>query len=311
MKPLSSTYVYNVLKIEHYVDNIKSLNKQSIAKYSLSRNQTENILNEFRYKINFSTKNYITEQIVNGKMILINAPNLYLPSWAVISTPGVVDVTFVNLFGKLKIKEANDSMSFNPREIYAITQIGYMLSKFYENEKKIVGNSNIVNLSTEIYMRLVYRILDSLYSIDSATSQGLVTRYMINKFFLINVLGKPNNDHTSDVAFRPLRNVDHFTRLKTAIGNEEPDMYESLPKFIKALPKYVPLLKDLDIGSFLRKFLLTYGEKSLLAIENYNYFIAIVCSSVINGGYIKDFTVENALGKEAIQLYNLFTDTTR
>jgi hypothetical protein len=307
-KTLADTYVYKVLQMENYIENIKNLGTKGIEKHALSKSQLDNILNDFRFKINnLSTKAPIINQIQDGKMLLITAENLYLPSWGQISTPGRVDRTIVNLFGKVKIKD-NYSLSFNPREVFAVAQIGYFLSSFYENEKKIVGNTNIIQNATEVYMRVFYRILDTLYSVDSASSQGMVTRYLICKFFLIYVMEKDNDESTSELAFRPLRGLDHLPRLKTAIGTETELMYSSLPEFIKALPSYVPILKDLDLSSFLRKFLLSYGEKALLMIENLNYFIALIGSSVISGGYVKDFTLESSIGNEGINLYNQFVN---
>jgi hypothetical protein len=54
-----------------------------------------------------------------------------------------------------------------------------------------------------------------------------------------------------------------------------------------------------------------YGEKFLLALESMPYFLATISTTIISGGYVKDFAMEASLGKEAINLYNSFVDLTR
>lgn len=308
-KKIQDTYVYKVLNLEPYVENIGEISRD-YSKVTLTKPQFDLLTNEIRYKINFSSRNAIMARLLNGKMIPINKENLYLPAWCIRDANGKVTKTFINLFGKVKIKD-QESMSFTPREVFGLCQIGYILEKFYENEARILNNQNITTYATEIYMRLMFRIIDSIYAIDSASSQAMNTRFLINKFFLINVLEKENNSTTDELAFRPLKNMDHLTRIKTALGNETPEMYNSLEDFFKALPNFIPVLKTLDLSSVLRKYVLLYGEKSLLMLENYNMFIAIISSSVISSGLIRDFAVEQFLGKEAISMYNLFLDMTK
>jgi hypothetical protein len=54
-----------------------------------------------------------------------------------------------------------------------------------------------------------------------------------------------------------------------------------------------------------------YGEKSTLMLENLNYLLAIIGSSTIGAGYVKDYVMEVLLGKEAVEVYNNFINTTR
>lgn len=308
-KRISDTYVYKVLSLEKYIDNIAEISKD-YGNATITKPQFDLLTNEFRYKINFSTRNAIMQRLLTNKMVIINKENLFLPAWCIRDPHGKVVKTFVNLFGKVKIKD-QESMSFTPREVFGVCQIGYFIEKFYDNEARILNNQNITTYATEIYMRLMFRIIDSIYAIDSASNQAMVTRFLINKFFLVNVLEKENNATTDEMAFRPLKNMDHMTRLKTAIGNEDPTMYNSLEEFFAMLPNYVPVLKNLELSAVLRKYVLLYGEKSLLILENYYMFLAIISSSVISSGYIRDFAIEQFLGKEAISMYNLFIDMTK
>ena len=307
-KRISDTYLYQALELDNYIKNISDVT-QNPSKAVLETAHLDQLTNEIRYKINFSTKMSILNRIHSGKMVIINKENLYLPAW-VTGSPGKVDKVFVNVFGKVKVKDST-SMVFNPREIFAICQIGYFLEKFQENEARILHNQTIINTSMEIYMRLFFRVIDTIYSVDSHSGQAMVIRFLINKFFLIYLMEKDNNEGLNEIAFRPLKSLDNLGRLRTAIGSEDPAMYTSLTEFFRILPNYAPILKDLDLAAFLRKFLLLYGEKSLLALENLNMFLAIISSSVIAGGYIRDFAVEQFLGKEAISMYNTFIDTTK
>ena len=306
-KSIRDSFFYVPLGIESYLNNIQ---KVDVDKVKLKGNVLENIINEFKFKINFSSKPFIISQIVNDKLVFVNEPNLYLPAWLKVTTPGTVDKTVVNLFGKVKLKDF-DGINFAPREVYGLAQIGYFLSKFYENESKILHNQHILMNAMTVYMRVFFRVLDVLYSVDVSASNGMVCRYLINKFFLIYLYEKQNNENTDELAFRPIKNLDSLARIKTSIGTEPADMYDSLQNFINTLSLIIPNLKDLDISSFSRKVVLMYGEKAILMLENLNYLLAIIGSSTMGTGYIKDYVMESLLGKEAIEVYNNFINTTR
>lgn len=306
-KTIRDSFFYTPFGIEGYLNNIQKLD---VNKAVIGGVRLENILNEIKFKINFSSKQYILPLLSSGRMVFINEPNLFLPAWSQVSKAGEVDRTVVNLFGKVKFKDF-DGINFAPREVFGMAQIGYFLSKFYENEAKIVNSQHILNNSVEVYMRMVFRVLDILYSVDASPSNGAVCRFLINKFFLIHVYEKENSATVDELAFRPLKSIDNLSRIKAAIGSENPEMFTSLSAFISSLGTYIYTLKDLDISAFSRKVILLYGEKAFLMLENLNYFLAIVSSSTIGTGYVKDYILEGLLGKEAINIYNNFIDLTR
>ena len=306
-KTIRDSFFYVPLQIESYLSNIQKVN---VDKVKIKDEALENIINEFKFKINFSSKPFIMQLIQNGKMVFINEPNLYLPAWIQVNTPGTVDRIVVNLFGKVKLKDF-DGLNFAPREVYGLAQIGYFLAKFYEQEAKIVNNQHILTNAMTVYMRIFFRVLDVLYSVDASANNGMVCRFLINKFFLIYLYDKQNNEQTDELAFRPIKNLDSLQRIKTAIGMEPPDMYDSLQNFINTLSLIIPNLKELDISSFARKTVLMYGEKSTLMLENLNYLLAIIGSSTIGAGYVKDYVMEVLLGKEAVEVYNNYINTTR
>jgi hypothetical protein len=306
-KSIRDSFFYVPLQIESYLNNIQKVN---VDKVKIKDEALENIINEFKFKINFSSKPFIMQLIQTGRMVFVNEPNLYLPAWLQVTTPGKVDRIVVNLFGKVKLKDF-DGLNFAPREVYGLSQIGYFLAKFYEQESKVVNNQHILTNAMTVYMRIFFRVLDVLYSVDASANNGMVCRFLINKFFLIYLYDKQNNEQTDELAFRPIKNLDSLQRIKTAIGMEPPDMYDSLQNFINTLSLIIPNLKELDISSFARKTVLMYGEKSTLMLENLNYLLAIIGSSTIGAGYVKDYVMEVLLGKEAVEVYNNFINTTR
>ena len=312
-KTIADTYVFNLLNIKSAFPAISDINNNLKTK-QLDPQYVNQILHEIKYKITFPSKMNIVSDIENNSIVFVNDPkSSMLPTWAlkVKNSPKLVDTAVVNLFGKVNINDEAKTISFNVREVFALAQIGYVIREFYNNENKIRFNYPLLTLSMKIYTRLFVKILDILFSIDTLPQYSNQVRFLVAKFFLIYVAGKTNSQETDDIAYSFVKNAIGYDVLKSSLVNTPSDIFDSLPKFIEGLASIIPFLKKLEISAFLRKMIIAYGEKSLLMLENYNYFIAIVISNTITGNYVKDYAFDPSVGKDGIALYNKYMELTR
>lgn len=315
-KTIRDTVVFDLLGLENTVKRCAAINAD-LAKNAIPSESSDMILNEIKYKVSLPMKANVVEAIRNGTIVFVDSPECAsLQTWMVADGKGGIKHAVVNLFGKIKIK--NGITTFNSREVFALCILGMAVKGFYEAEPKIVNNLNITRLASEIYVKMFYRVLDVLYSVGtSAVVASQVTNY-IRIFFGSYVLEKPFSiaENKMDNIFTYTADASH----RVLYPNPSPRAYFSqvdgdplvdLKTFLEFLKTVSPLMRELDVTQFLRKFITMYGEKSLLMVETYQYFLAYVMTATVGGNLVKDFALEGAIGKNGLHLYNSFFDLTK
>jgi hypothetical protein len=318
-KQLKDTYVYQVLGLDGTVANAAKINND-LASYALPSDQLDAIINEIKYKISFPAKIRLIEELKAGAIVLINTPEATaIPAWLKGDGHGGVKAAVVNLFGKVKDKDG--MIQFNSREVFALAQTGMVIKDFYLKESRITSNVSLTKMTVAIYERMMYRVLDVLYSLDVGPMwlRNRV-RYELRVFCALYMLEKDVGDSImthilQDIAQANKTTVASITASATQHydehGPKSSPQYESLPGLMKYLSEMNPVLKDLDITAFLRKFIMMYGEKALLMIESYSYFLALSMSVTVTGNIVKDFALEPVIGKDGVNEYNVFFGITR
>lgn len=312
-KSLRDTYVFNALKLSNTMEACANINAH-LPEHAIDSESLENVINEIKYKIQFPYKLRIMDDLKSGAITLINSPEVRLvPTWMIGASDGSVKTAVVNLFGKVKMKDKQ--IQFSVRDVYAMAQVGIVIKDFYQKEPRIIHNLHLSKLAITIYERMFYRVLDVLYSLDvGPVWLRAKVKYEISVFCAKYMLEKADNDATISFIDQSLIkgfNVTVNSLQSKLTATDDPTRFDSLPAFIQSLSQSNPILKDLDLTAFLRKFVMMYGERALLMIESYQYFLALVMSVTVSGNVVKDFGMESPVGKEGILLYNLYAELTR
>jgi hypothetical protein len=323
-KTLKDTYVYKVLGLDNTVAACAKINAELDSR-RVTGDRLDAILNDIKFKINYPTKIRIMDELKNGTIVFVDEPEANaLPAWLYGSAGGQVRAV-VNLFGKVRTGR-DGQMQFNVREVFALAQIGFTIKEFYLKEKAVTQNMMMSKLAVVIYERMIYRVLDTLYSLDIGpawlrTQVKLEIRFFATQY----LLEKPDDDAiykfvAMDLAkalgTSPEQLIAQVASSKTEGDPVDPATgmfvkYSSIPNLIKHLQNANPILKDLDTTTFLRKYIMMYGEKALLMLESYSYFLALIMSVTLSGNIVKDFGLEAVVGKEGVSMYNTFFDLTR
>jgi hypothetical protein len=320
-KTLKDMYVYDVLGLDRVVPKCAEVN-QNLDKAGLPPALVEAISGDIRYKISLPGKNLVLDELKTGSLVLVDsAETASVPTWMVMKD-GKISKAVVNLFGRIRRKDGDETAQYNVREVYAACILAMTVRKFYENETRVVHNLKMTVQASVIWTRMVYRVLDTLYSVDVAPSWvGGVVRAQLAMFFLHYVAEKEiRSAKDYDASFDSVLNViakaqhvkvsDVIAKGAVADGQEFLDYVEenwgSLKGLMNKLSQVHPVLKDLDITTFLRKFIMMYGEKSLLMLESYAYFLGFCFTVTAGGNLVKDFALQSAVDKEGVDLYNAF-----
>lgn len=309
-KTIRDTYVYKVLDLDSTVKNCGVINAD-LQKYAVSSDVVDAILTEFKFKISFPAKVRVIEEIKSGRITFVDSELVgTIPTWMV-STDGItVKTAVVNLFGKIRVKE-DGTAQFNSREIFSLAIIALTVRDFYRNESKVMNSLQISKAAVRIYDRMMYRVLDTLYSLDVGPEWLRRVVHVYLRMFMVSYLmeksfiSAQNYDNMYNYILQDLGGAELIAKIAND-GAVDMSNMKDLPTFMATLSKLSPILKELDVTAFLRKFIMMYGEKALLMIENYQYFLAYVFSVTLSGNIIKDFALETPIGKDGVQLYNSY-----
>lgn len=313
-KNIRNTFVYKVLNLENTIQKCANINSD-LQGHAIPNEIVDAILNEIKFKISVPMKSRIMEEIKSGKIVIVDSPEASsLQTWMISDGKGGISHAVVNIFGKIRIGKDNLA-HFSIREIFALCILGAAVKGFYEKEPKILNSLTITKSAAAIYERMFYRVLDTLYAVDVGNaSLASNVRILIRIFFASFLLEKKFDIATNQsdsyidyviAAYSPIKAPsDPQSYFTLADGNP----VESLESFIVFLSKSHSIFKDLDITQFIRKFLMMYGEKALLMLENYQYFLGYAMTVTVSGNIVKDFALEPCIGKEGIPLYNNFFD---
>ena len=315
-KSIRDTYVFKALSLESTIESCAQVNANPMS-YSIPKESVEQVYNELKFKIGQSVKNKIMEEIKDGKIIIIDSLECAaLQTWLIADGKGGIKHSVVNAFGKIKIKP-DGSSQFNARDIFALCLLSVAVEGFFAKESKVLNSLALTKIAADIYTRMFIKVIDTMYSIRTAQKVSSMTEVLIRLFFGSYVLEKKFDIQTDqmDNTFTYILN-NRNTGLqgiditpRKLFGTNDGNPLQDLESFIKYLSTTTPLLRELDIGGFLRKVLMMYGEKALLMIENYQYFIAYIISSIVGGNLIKDFQIESSIGPaNATSFYNTYFD---
>lgn len=218
---------------------------------------------------------------------------------------------YVNLFGGSGNWTA-DKLSFKitTPELYTYLEGGLiMYSLLFEPHvgQKITENTTIMEMSTRIYSELFIKILEKSSSkiIDKTDIKYSMMKFLISKFFLKYVMGKPEGTLVDQIAYNTLPKMvaPTFNVVKELEQGFDID-YSMLSSFLDSLEQEIYGTQTRMILNFTNKWMKTYGEKTALMMEYFPYFLFFVFSGLGNrfgisnlGSHIKN--IQN----DAMKLY--------
>ena len=178
-----------------------------------------------------------------------------------------------------------------------------MVAKILMTNPSVVNRPSLIKEGSEIYSAMFTRVLNKKYALNTDRNRLHKVVFLSSKFFLLNVLGQPDNDTTKNYAIRNCNNSNPI------ILNELDEMfklenYKDLSTFIQALSKeeYGLGLKDLTVRAFLEAYIHMYDASALLALEHIAYFLYNVFA-VTNGAYINNqYILEDLIDKKGAKM---------
>lgn len=307
LKSLNDTYIYQHLNrngninkaVGEIYQNGKVLNGDQLAEAFLIINKN------FKYPL----KHKIMDALSKGEIVLMYAPqNVKLPT----SMPffltkrndgKIISVVSVDLYGNMD--KDNGHVNIDAKKLYCLMESAYMAKICFMADRLLTSRNIVITSGSSIYSNMFIRVLNKQFSLNVDKSKMHKVLFLASKFYLMNILGLPDDQMTFNYAIKNCVNGNPILlkEVSDAFGAEE---MKDLSTFIQALGSKDELrlgLKGLTVRGYLEGFINMYDASALLALESFPYFLYNVIS-VTNGAYINNqYVLEDIVGTHGGKLY--------
>jgi hypothetical protein len=305
---LKDSYLYDLLGLNIIVDEIGLKINPNIENFKVSDDNINQILSDFKNRATGLGREIVISRIKQGKILLINAPNVPLVSWCMNTPNGVIAVC--NIFSKSRTDREN-RLTYQVKELFGLAMVSYIMRSFYVNEKKFLYNNQLVSNMGAIYVRICMRVIDTMFSVNAIGNEreSHILEYLLAKFYLRRLMekeGTSKDQETANIATIMAKSRSEFKdtlSMNAYIDDAEsfPDeVFLSIDSLFKEIANRLTSLNKLETNVFIRKLIMTLGEKGALMLESPQYLYALVASSAYNSNIIKDYQIASVVGTKLL-----------
>lgn len=305
-KSLEKTFIYQHLNNSNGITKavVSALKKGTM----LSKANMEEAFLIINKNFKFPLKYKVLDAIDNGGIRMVFAPHGdRLPTcMPFFLTKGrdnrVVAVVLIDTYGR--IDDETKNVAIDPKKLYCLLESAYLAKVYYHHVSEVYKRTTIIKSGSAIYANMFSRVLNKKYALNVDKIKHHKILFLASKFFLINILGLPDNDITANYAMKNCLGGNPYI-LQEVNDAVDTEAYENLSTFIEALT--LPVLSlgmsDLTVRGYLEQFINMYDASALLALEYFPYFVYNVIS-VVDGAYINNqYILEDIVDKDGAKIY--------
>lgn len=287
--------------------------KENMLVYSpllddISINLLEDNLNIISKRYNYPLKNKVIDDLTSKKRLIpiYNKDRLHIPTYIpayLYNIKGNI-ASLVNLTNYASYNKINNEFNIDTKQLFACLQTGTVLLGCFENWNSITMNQSICKLGASLYTKFIFKILDKMFAINLDPIKSDKLKFVIAKFFLINILEKSNTETINNMAYSCVSNN---TSKNTIIAFEEglpQNIYVRLDDFIYGLSINIDGLHSLTIRTFIDTSIKMYGTSTLFALEFFPMFCHMLFSVAVGAHLNSEYLIESLMGKEIDRFYN-------
>lgn len=306
-KSLQDTFIYKHLNSNNGITN--TISKVMLEGEIVGRDMMQEAFMIIDKNFKFAMKNRVLKALDDGQLIMIYAPNNVrmpqaIPWFLTRNSKGeIVAVICVDIYGT-RAKDSKD-IRIDARKLYCLLEAAYIGRLSYFNSRTMSQRSSILTYGSSIYANMFVRVLNKKYALNVNKDKLNKVLFLSSKFFLINLLGMPNNQTTDNYALKSCKNPNNLLIEQMSETFKDSD-FADLSSFLLALttnPNTKDLIPGLTVRSYLEQFIFMYDGSALLALESFPYFIYNILS-VTHGAYLNNqYNLENIVGPYGAKIY--------
>lgn len=198
------------------------------------------------------------------------------------TSKGIKVSIFISTFSTMN-KEGN-ALTIPMKTLYVLLESAYMDLYILTHPMRIQRSSGITRILTEVYTEMCMRILNRDYALTLDKNLHDQIAFLWAKFFLNRVveLKNPQIERSYAAACAPNLNA---MDLDSINDYYDESAITTLETIINAIKNLVPRMNNLSTRFFVERYLNTYGQSSILALDYYPYMFLIMSNTIL-GSFI-------------------------
>ena len=264
----------------------------------------EDVVGTIKRKENRPLKSRIINDYESGLILpvfspegLMNVPS-FVPMWGT-KVDNKVAVAFnISQFAS---QDENRNIKISVKTMFGF-MLGASVARAIAVNPNILASHKLLKHLVTIYVRIFTKILDKNFAITANSLHFDQIKYVCAKFFILSVLGLPDNDTNRTIAASVISASSE--PLVKAIDNEtDSDIYNDIESFLGFLSGHFTRLSKLSYRLVLNDLVKMYKAPTLLILEYAPYFIANILYVLVASNINNEYVFENVLGKDGIEVY--------
>jgi len=311
MKKITDGFLFSEMDKKFNLKNELMKITEKNSKVATFEEIEENLL-IIRRRFNYSSKLGILKEFEKNALILltdkektINVPKA-LPVWLRLDSNNNI-TAMINISKYSTYTKNTKMLTIDNRTLYALLQFGYIVRNSAIHFTKITSSVDTLKAFAEIYVKMIVKVLDKLFSLTINKKSTMQASYLIAKFFLSYLCEKTSNEYLNNLAykciFNPTSSLEYLE--DDFISRVDSNWNGSIATLINELSK-IELLEKLNLRTFIENWMLLYGESTILSLEYLPYFFAHILSSIVSGKINRDFAIDQIAGMEINKIFNTF-----
>lgn len=241
-----------------------------------------------------------------GRVVLIynSTPSLSLTQALPFITfkTGITYTTYVFMDKYISISKDGVMTLRGPdlRDLLTGALIGNAIKRNYN---ALASNQYLQKILTEIYTKLVTRVINREFSIAANKIVFDVIQYWVAKFFLLRILGANDSpENLERIASAHFKYIDEmkYDEIRQQYDNADPITIIDLLNLLKDAS---PRMKNLNLAKFLSDWINYYYIPATMAVDNIEYLIFVIMT-LLSGNNIVNVSASDIV-KEAKGIKNI------
>ena len=279
---LNDSFIYSMFnrnnEMQHKI--VKALVDGSVIDYSYVEEQIIQI-NKSRIS---PLAQVVVDSFVNGDIVLKYVSTVKMTSaipFILHKDQGKTKATiFISSFGKLS--KDGKSIDIPMKSLYVLLESAYIALYLNKYNGRLQRNSLILNVLNKVYTEMIIRILNKEYALSLDRELYDKVSFSISAFFLKNVAELENSTAILSYASSTVKNLD-FDTLKIIYEEFNERNITTINQLIEYIGTFSTRLSGITVRYMVERYLNTYGQSSILALDYLPYLFFILSNTMLSG----------------------------
>lgn len=224
----------------------------------------------------------VIDAFEKGKINLLYVANMKLtkaiPFIIHKSGSGIVATIFISSFASMDKETVNLIIQAKP--LYTLMESAYVALYLHEHPMRLQRNSVITRTLNTVYTEMWMRVLNRDFALTLDPIVNDKVSFAISKFFLTNVMELGNAQVINSYAGTLAPNL-AANEIEMFIDDYEQKEIKNIEHLINFLKEQVPRMGNMSVRYFVERFLNTYGQTAILAVDYLPYMFLVMINTLL------------------------------